>query len=496
MSGSLTVIGGHTNSFVNGAVSVPSGFTVPVTSFLQSYLSVISGEVSANSINFYNDNLGGASGVQTVPAGSGATPASASGLLEITNTDSGAGAGSTPGIQLTVPSGYSSLVVQEPGTESITGNGTDNFVAVFGAQSSVNFTASSGSGSIFAAGSDTVLVGGTAWSIAGGTVGGNVFELLSNSAALGTEGGANTILAAGISDSIVSGGSNDLIIAVGGPGTSVTASVLGGSTFIGRDGAYTIDAIGGSVGGAIASGYGGTIDFINNSTVGSVLSGGNGALTVFGGAGGGLYIGGALGSNSMVGGTGDAIFIGSSGGNDTLIANGDSATSFYFGGMSNNVGSNLLIAGSQDATGAVTTGGNQYLASGASAGTTDFYLGAGLDQASAAGSGTQTFHLSALGSATITGSTAATSNVFTLKEASTGGGTSDVIANFRVGTDSFSVTGASITGVTANELFYNDTAGNPVTGSDVALSDGTHIKLIGVTLTNSQVSSIPGGSTF
>jgi hypothetical protein len=449
---------------------------------------------SVNGPSYQNLNVAGLSGAQTVPADS-----VASNQLLVSNMDStGATVAGAASVSLTVPSGYTSLQVEAPGAETITGNGANEFQASFGANSSVNFTSNGGSGTIAANGtSDSVLLTGSAWAVTGSTLGGNSFELLSTLAAITTAGGVNTIFAVGTSDTIVSAGTGDTILDVAGPGTSAVVTVSGAAAFVGRNGAYTITAVGsGSVNAVLQPGASGSMDFINNSTVASLVNGASGSLTAFGGAGGGLYSGGGQGQNSLAGGSGNAWLVGSAAGNDTLIANGSIATAVPGGGGALNF--NILVGGATDSTGAVTSAGNQTMLSNASAGETLFEMNRGNDQVSAAGGQTQYFFLNAVGNATISGSAAATQNQFYLTQSSRGGGTSDVIQNFSLARDQFDVinsSGVTIAAVTPNQVFYNNSAG-VVSGTDIALSNGSHIKLVGLTFTQAQIASITGGTSF
>ncbi len=468
-SGALTVIGGVNNHALTGLVTLTGGFDAGTTTTLQTLLSAASAAATIGG-NFQNINVAGDSGFITPAGGIGPL-----GTLVISNTDSvGATTGGAATIALTVPSAYSALVVQAPGTELITGNGADSTLAIFDGASTVSYVASTGSGSVYAAGADNVLVDGSSYSVVGGTIGGNAFNVLSNLGAVTTEGGSNVILIAGLADTVVSNSSDDFIGAAAKQG-SITVS--GFANVIGTNGSTTVTAVGtGTVNAFIDAGYAGKLDFINQSTSASTITGLAGSVTVFGGVGGGHYEGGGLGNNSLTGGTGAVTLVGSNAGGDTL-----SAASSIGGG-------NYLIAGGTDSLGNVTTGGNQTLIATSTAGSTTFVLGTGVDLVTTSGSGEQFIKLNSTGFATIVGSAAATTNQFVLS--SSDGGNSDVIKNFRIGTDHFSL--YSSPGVSISGIANNQTLSAGVTGAVVSLNNGTTIKLVGASFTNTQITSVTG----
>jgi len=446
-------------------VTVPISFAPGVLqTTLQSTLSSLSAAVQTGTEGLSNSSIVG--GAVTTPS-----------ILELSNVDStGASTGNYSG-SFTVPSGYNALVVEVTGSETITGSSSVN-LALFGANSTVNYTQTSGNASVFASGNDNVVLGGLSYSVVGGTVGGNSFAVLSDEGFVTTEASSasNIVFVAGQADSVVSNGSND-IIASGATAGSITVS--GFANYIGTSGSDTITAVGtGSIHGLIDSGYAGSIYFINNSTSASTISGFSGSITVFAGAGGGHYEGGGDGHNFLEGQAGLVTLVGSSAGNDTLIAGGNSTT-----GMNILQGSN-----------SIESGGNQTLISESTAGSTLFVLNAGADQVSASGTGNQQFVLSDTGYATITGSTTSGAvNQYVLAQTSTQGGNNDYIKNFSLTRDSFSLIdpGVSISGVT-----NGDNLGGDVTGSVVSLSNGTTIKLVGVTWTADQIASVHGGTSF
>jgi hypothetical protein len=360
-------------------------------------------------------------------------------------------------------------------------------VIAFGTQSVPNsgivvgssdfFSETVGSGSILASGDDTIIAAGSSYNIEGASSGGDNIVNFSSVGGVTTEGGSNNVFVSGNSDTIVSNGSNDLIVS---GANSATISVSGFADFIGLSGDETVSTIGtGSIVGLIGWGYAGKMCFINDSSSASTITGMGGQLTVFGGAGGGHYQGGALGSNLLEGGSGLVTLVGSTAGNDTLIAAGSSTT-----------GINVIQASSM-----INSGGNQTLVSESTAGTTLFVLNAGLDNVSAAGSGTQYFILSNQGEATVAGTTDSNgNNQFFLTQTSAQGGNSDLIINFSIQKDNFSIVNS--TGVSIAGAVDEQNLGGGATGCLVSLSNGTTIKLEGVNFTATQLASIVGSSSF
>ena len=118
MSGSLTVIGGHSSTQgLTGLVTVPSGFTAtsPLITSLQYLLTADSRVVSTGGASFENLNVAGQSGTETATVGGFAT-----GILEITNTSSvGVTSAGSANISLSVPTGYNTLIVQAPAAVTV-----------------------------------------------------------------------------------------------------------------------------------------------------------------------------------------------------------------------------------------------------------------------------------------------------------------------------------------------------------------------------------------
>lgn len=459
MSGSLTVIGGHSGNTLTGLVSVPISF-LPGT--LQTTLTSLSTAVTG--------------GIETLNNSSVVGGPVSSGLLELSNFDSSGASTGNYSINATVPAGYNTLIVEVAGSETLTGNGTTD-LALFGSNSTVNYTEMSGSGSIYASGNDNILADGTNYYAVGGTIGGNAFNILSNTGSVTTEGGSNTIFIAGLSDTVYSGGSNDLIASAATLGST---TVAGFANFIGLSGSNTITAVGtGSINAFIDTGYSGKLYFINDSSSASTITGLAGTVTVFAGAGGGHYEGGALGNNYLVGGfsqssldggAGLVTLVGSTAGNDTLIA----------AGSVSGAGFNVINAGGQNSLGAVTTSGNDVLQSTSTAGSTYFTLNEGNDLVTASGGGTQYVTFNTMGSATVVGSNEAIKNQFYLSQDASQGGATDMISNFNFSRDNFSLVNSP--DVTISGVANNQTIGGDQTGAIINLSNGTRIELVNVSV--------------
>ena len=458
MSGSVTVIGGHTSiQGLTGLVTVPSGFTSPLTGVLQSLLTAASGAVSTSAANFANLDVAGQAGPQTVSGGTG------SGVLVLSNQDStNATTAGNASVSINVPAGYNTLVVQAPGSETVNGNGASNMLAVFGGNSSVNFVTGGGNGSIFAGGSDNAALIGANWQFTGSPTGSETVAALANGSSVTVSGSKpNYISANALNVSLSSAGTGDLDVVYGG---TAQVSVAGTSTLLVDGGAVTVHAVSGvqSVQAAFAN-NGGQMDFINNSgSAVSVLGGFTGAvggnLTVFGGTAGGYFQGGPGGNNSLVGGTGAV----------TLIGNGDQ---------------NILVAnGSNNEL--VATGGSTTMTGAAGSSNNAFVGGTGTLVVSTSGSNSQSFFVGVTGQEVMTGSTVggAVNDYFFLQD-STGSG-SDIIQNFRLGTDHIyinpfgatSTAGVNISAVAA----IPNTGAHPKGGAVVILSDSTQITLYGV----------------
>lgn len=482
MSGSLTVIGGHSSTQgLTGLVTVPAGFTgsnALITS-LQSLLTAASGSVSAGSANFENLNAAGQTGAKSATVGGFST-----GILEITNTSSvGATTAGAANISLTAPTGYNTLVVQAPGTETITGNGATSMLAVFGANSSVNFNPEGGSGTIFAGGAgDVINTSGGNWSIVGGATGAETLNASGTSAAVTTTGAGDQVQTTAQNTSIASGGSSDILI-VSGSTSNADITVTGNATIQSAGSSDTVVASGsGAIIGYFIGSAGGTMDFINSSSnASSIIAGLNpasgaissqGSVTVSAGAGGGVYDGGISGDNSLVGGSG-VVTLFSAGINNYLYANGAPTGSAY----------NLLNAFS---------GGNDTLVAGTGSTNNVFFGGIGTESIVSGGKGVQDYFVGTLGSETISASTVSgASNVFIFNQSALQGGGTDVLLHFKPG-EGFINPSNGVTGVSI--VSYENLNGAN-TGTEIDLSNGTTVKLFGVSASSFNASII-GGTKF
>jgi hypothetical protein len=433
--------------------------------------------------NFENLDVAGKTGPQIVTVG-----AAISGLLQVSNTDSISA--TTPGVanvSLTMPVGYTALLVTAPGAETIQGNGAAAMQVTLGGASKVTFNSGGGGGVISAAGGgDLIGVAGASWSVTGATAGNDTInataaDLLVSTYGAGNATGnalsgslpSNVVGLAALAATVVSGGTDDLIETFQGQDLIY---VNGSANVLVNGGADTVYAGAASTAvKAFFNLYGGTLDFINNSTLAATVSGAvpgasGGSTTAFGGTGGGVYIGGQAGNNSLIGGTGAVTLVGG-GTNNLLEASGYSST--Y-------AGENILTAGNGGAT----------MFANASTGYNEFHGGTGTDSIVSFGSGVQVFYVGATGAERITGSTVSGAfNEYIFNQDSNGGG-SDVITDFRLGVDHLDVnfngsqSGVSIVGFSS--------LGGANTGSIIYLSDQTTIQLYGVK-SSSLNSSILGG---
>jgi len=496
MSGSLTVVGGFRTNSITGLVTVPAVLpNVPnILTNLQTFLSQsVSGAVTQGSAvaNFQNLNVATITGgVDVSNQIIAANSADTLGQLDISNTNSvnATTAGST-NIKLTVPVGYNVVVVQAPGTETVTGNASENFLGLFGSAAGVTFNSGGGSGTVVAGGPDDfIAVSGTTWSLIGNALGSSTLASAANDAVIQVFGqgdavnnavGANTTSSNvvglfGSNASVVSSGTHDLIETYQGDDV---VTVNNSANVLVNGGADTVFAAAGSS--AVNAGFnlfGGTLDFINNSTTSATVSGdvpgaSGGSLTVFGGVGGGFYTGGDAGNNSLIGGSGIVNLV-AAGTNNILSVSG------YGGSYATQ---NILDAGAGGAT----------LVAASSTGFNEFYGAGGTDSIISFGSGAQTYYVGSVGAETITGSTQANAiNTYFFNQDASGAG-QDVITNFRLGTDSIEVNGnGTLSGVHISSFA---SLGGGHSGTIIYLSDSTTIQLYGVN-TSSLSTSIIGGT--
>jgi hypothetical protein len=389
----------------------------------------------------------------------------------------------------TVPSDETTLFVDAPAVEKILGNGSNDFSATFGSASTISFNSDGGSGTVVVGGAgDFVGVTGTNWSISGNASGSSTVD---SSATAGTEvqvyGQGNAVNNAIGADttpsnvvglagnaSVLSYGSNDLIETFSG---NDVVTVYNSANVLVNGGADTVYAAAGST--AVRAFFnlsGGEMCFINNSTSAATVSGdvpgaSGGNVTAFGGAGGGVFIGGSAGNNSLIGGTGKVTLVGA-GANNYLEAQGYATAG---------VGENVLSAGA---------GGAYMLATGTT-GSNEFHGGTGTDTIVSYGSGAQIYYVGALGAEQITGSTTSGANNEYVFDQTPAQGGSDVITNFRLGTDHIDINlDASVNGAVTIQSYQP--LGGAHSGSLIYLSDNAIIQLYGVNSSTLNYSIIGG----
>lgn len=497
MSTSLTVIGGVSGSSIAGIVTVPTALPGPLVSALQTYLNTtVGGAVTTQSANFQNLNVSGKTGdvSSSIASGTGTV-----GLLDITNTDTHGAitSGAPAGITFTVNQYYNTLAVQAPGSETITGNGSNGFLAVFSSISAVTFNTGGGSGTIAAGGpSDLINVAGNNWVVTGDTIGGDTISGIAADSSISVYGAGADVGPSPIGgpfSNVVSMGADNVTVVSDGvydnitddTGTGGVVSIEGGAQAIVDGGTVTVYAAQGQTyANAHFEENGGKLIFINQSTsqatvAGAIGSAVGGNVTAFGGAGGGVYVGGPGGNNSLVGGAG-LVTLYAAGGSSSLYAASDAN------------GINDLFAGTNS-----LAGGAAYMEASVGSGSTEFTAYTGSTTAVSHGSGGQAFFAGQSGQDSFVGSTVSGAvNYYYFDQDSTGAG-SDIITNFRIGTDHLyinglgSLSGVSIAGIASNP--GGSGIPNVSGGVVVSLSDQTTIKLYGVSLSAADAASAVGG---
>jgi hypothetical protein len=458
MSGSLTVIGGHSGATLTGLVSVPSLLT-DYNSALQLALTAASDFVTLGGGNLVNVDVAGGTTFTTSPSVPGTT------LLEITNTDSlGAVTSGSISGSYTISESVSGLIVEAPGSETITGNASTS-IALFGANSNVDYSVLLGSGSIFAAGgADSVSIGS-----ADDTTSAYIVYSAGNDT-VNIEGGSDSVVATTATTTLLLGSANGFVTADGNSTVSVLFKPLssGNLNFVNASsGAATIYT------GAYST-AGGT-QFAEN------------AVTAYGGAGGGYYVGGHGGDNSLVGGSGIVTLQGGGNG-DYLEANADTGA-----------GGNVLFSGpgAETLIGSSTSGDNTFQLN--LKYVNQAVGGGGTDYVSTDGSGAQNFLMGPGNASTITGSTVSSAfNIFDLIRNSSVGGTpaSYEITNFASINGAFYITDSLQGSNGVSGVFGVSTAtigGNEAT--TVTLNDGSTIKFDGVAgAGNLDITTLSGGA--
>lgn len=508
MSQSVTVIGGLSGSSLSGLVTVKldTNVNVSVAGGLQSLLgmagqsgSVTAGSLAVTNVNAISGSING--NTYSVPSGT-----SNGGILEFTDTNSngsvvgGAGASGTGYITANGNNTLNTIIVEAPGSFRLLDNSLPNALVLLDKQSQVRFNAgfSTGNGTVVAGGSGQTVVTSGAWSINGSTDGGDVMNSQGGNATINTFGNgsangdagsntnapSNTVGIFGGNATVNSSGTADFIEVFlnASPATAVV-SVMGSANVLDGGGNVTVYAAAGSNNVRAFFQVAGDLDFINNSTVQAFVTGEapnskGGSATAFGGIGGGSYTGGTDGNNSLIGGFTSGQITTGGAGLVTLVGSGN-GNYLEAGGSVTGAGGNLLVASNNNGTAtivaAASTGNNTIDA-----------RGAGQVSVLSSGTGTQTFYLGTGGvNDTITGSTVSGATNAYYLTGSNGFGT-DVINNFRIAKDTFSISGgATIANATTVSA-----------GSFVTLSDNSQILLVGVSLTQSQIASIKGGTSF
>ena len=320
--------------------------------------------------------------------------------------------------------GTSATLYGVSGADRITGS--ESHLALVGNSAGAVVSAPVSGGDILVAGGGGEILDGSAASsgdVFFGAAAGSTFK--------GGAGHDTFVLGGG--DNTVTSGAGGSVVFLGGGANLVQSH--GADTIVGGGGNDTIDASAGSV---VLFAGSGTTSFIGDAARSTVI-GGAAALTVNGGAGGGAFYGSAAGNNLLQSGTGNAFLVGAGNG-DQLIATGTA--------------SDILVAGA----------GNETLNASGSAGADLLYGGRGAD-AITLGSGADTL-LAGSGSASVT--VGSGSAMFDFAAGHGGGAVS--ITGFDAGKDHLALFGYG------NGHTVSVSGGN----TTLALSDGTHITLVGV----------------
>jgi Ca2+-binding RTX toxin-like protein len=288
MSSSVTVVGGVNNGALNGLVAVPlAGVSATAQSALQSALTAISNEIVAGTVSFTNvDQVTGTTALTTGTSATG-------GLFVVSDqqfSSSAPAIGAALTGSYTVGTAFSTIIVEAPGTETVSASNNNGQSFVLGANSNVDLFTGMGTGSVIAA------------------------------------GGNDTLNLQGTQSAVISAG-NDRV------------KTYSGSTTVVATGSASVFA-------SVVKGYAGSMNFVNNSSSAALVAGGSGSLTVFGGAGGGQFSGGTAGNNLLIAGSGAAVLVGA-GNNDVLDAgfNADGVTP-----SATVTGNDYLFAGSGNET--------------------------------------------------------------------------------------------------------------------------------------------------
>ena len=436
----------YTVSDQHGAVQ--SAASAEVTLAITPFTGLIVAAADANATLSVSLTLDGSSGGSFVDLGAGSlstdgstysvsgTAAQVNAALHGLGFTSATAGVTAPTFQASLSAGSAATLYGVAGADRITG--TASGLALVGSSPGAVVTAPASGGDILVAGSAGETLDGS------GASSGDVFFGAADGSVFKGGAGHDTFVLGGGSNTVTSGAGGSVVFL--GSGANLVQS-QGADTIVGSTGNDTIDA---GAGGVVLFAGSGTTSFIGDAARSTVI-GGAGALTVTGGAGGGAFYGSAAGNNVLQSGTGNAFLVGAGNG-DQLIATGTA--------------SNILVAGM----------GNETLNASGSAGADLLYGGSGAD-AITLGSGADTL-LSGSGSASVTVGAGSAMVDFV---AGHGGGVMSM-TGFNAGKDHLALFGYG-SGEAGQVLQTASVSGGNTT---LALSDGTHITLVGVTSLGSQ----------
>ncbi len=364
----------------------------------------------------------------TPPAGSGASPSTASGTIK--PTDDFTAANKATGLIAS----WASYVVSLAGNAAQTYTGAPLTAPAAGQQAQ----------------GVTAAAGGLTYSTNGGN-GGIWTEPGGPGNTITTNGPQGSFIASGNGADTINSNAGNNWIATGAGATTINLN--GGGSYIASEGADNITANAGrdtvEVSGN-ATIHGGGANLVVFSDAGSpTITAGTASVTVYGAFGGGSFAGGSAGSNFLVAGTSASTIMGGGSG-DVLLGSGGTSTRL------------IAASGNETLTGQFSSGANIYDAKAANA----LIVG---------GAGTNLFNIGS-GNASIVGGTGA--NTFSITNGSAGG--TDYISNFNNATDKMHLVGYGANEI-GNDLASSHTAG----GSQIlTLSDGTVLAFLNQTSIN------------
>ncbi|WP_428391499.1 beta strand repeat-containing protein [Lichenicoccus sp.] len=334
-----------------------------------------------------------------------------------------------PTFQASLSAGGAATLYGVSGADMITG--TASGLALVGDSPGAMVSAPASGGDILVAGGGGEILDGS------GAANGDVFFGAATGSIFKGGTGHDTFVGGAGNNTVTSGVGGSVVFL--GSGANLVQS-HGADTIVGSTGNDTIDA---GAGGVVLFAGSGSTSFIGDAARSTVI-GGAGALTVSGGAGGGAFYGSAAGNNVLQSGTGNAFLVGAGNG-DQLIATGSA--------------SDILVAGQ----------GNETLNASGSTGADLLYGGSGVD-AITLGSGADTL-LAGSGSAGVTVGSGSAMFDFVA-----GHGSTATITGFNTSKDHLALFGYG-SGQAGHALQTAIVSGGNTT---LALSDGSHITLLGV----------------